>query len=133
LLTNSTVALLSPGYGTSHLGYNFVIDALREMGYAVASIQQQLPSDPKLDGNGNVQQQREMLWKQGGQNIEFVRNELARRHLELDWRRLLLVGHSLGGDSSAANAAKPGTAAAALITFNMERHADFSVWRVHKR
>jgi hypothetical protein len=44
------VALLSPGYGMSHLGYNFVIDALREMGYAVASIQQQLPSDPKMDG-----------------------------------------------------------------------------------
>ncbi len=116
----------------SHLGYNLVIDALREMGYALASIQQQLPSDPKLDCNGNVQQQREMLWKQGGQNIEIVRNELVRRHLELDWRRLLLVGHSLGGDSSAAYAAKPGTAAA-LIKLSMERHADFSAWRVHKR
>jgi predicted dienelactone hydrolase len=114
------VALLSPGYGMSHLSYGFVTDVLREMGYAVASIKQQLPTDPKMDGSGNMQQMREMLWKQGAQNIEFVRNELARRQLELDWRRLLLVGHSLGGDSSAAYAATLGTAAA-LITLDNRR------------
>lgn len=61
---------------------------------AVAGIQQQLPSDPKMDGNGNVQQRREMLWKQG-----------ARKESAAKYRRWL----------------------------NMERHADFSVWRVHKR
>ncbi len=115
------VAFLSPGYGLPHTAYSFIADALNDLGYLVVAIQNQLPSDPPLATSGNLQELRAPSWAQGAENIRFARSELSRSHPQFDWRRLVLIGHSNGGDISAWLARESPERAATLITLDHRR------------
>ena len=104
-----SVALLSAGYGVSHLKYTFLANQLNDLGYLVIAIGHELPNDPPLSTSGNLFETRSENWLRGAQTLDFVKTNLSRRFTNYDFDNLLLVGHSNGGDISSwlSNENKP--------------------------
>lgn len=102
--TKLKVVLFSHGYGANqggdNLAYSYLNEKLASQGYFVVSIQHELPTDSLLPNTGIPQVVRKTNWERGVANILFVRNELRRIHPELDYKHLILIGHSNGGDMS---------------------------------
>lgn len=98
--TRLKAAIISHGYGGRHTDYSFIARNLVAHGYFVASIQHELPTDAPMPLVGQPQLVRRPNWERGVQNILFVRQALHRRYPRVDFDRLLLVGHSNGGDVS---------------------------------
>ena len=94
------LAILSHGYGGKNTDYSFIAADLVERGYVVASIQHELTSDEPMPTTGNIYETRKPYWERGAQNILFVIEELKKSEWNLDYKNLLLVGHSNGGDTS---------------------------------
>lgn len=95
------VAFVSAGYGISHLQYSFISKLLNEKGYLVVSIGHELPSDPPLSVTGDLYKTRTENWSRGAATIDFLQQKLSHRFQAFDFDRLLLIGHSNGGDISA--------------------------------
>src|SRR6478735_3301802 len=90
------LAIISNGNTVKATEYSFLANALAARGYFVASIQQDLPSDPPLMtyvGQPEVYIRCEA-------NILFVLGELKRQQENADYNHITLVGHSNGGDVS---------------------------------
>ena len=104
-----SVALLSAGYGVSHLKYTFLVHQLNDLGYLVVAIGHELPCDPPLSRSGNLFEARSENWRRGAQTLDFVKSTLSERLVNYDFDNVLLVGHSNGGDISSwlANQHKP--------------------------
>ena len=92
------VALLNHGYGGTNTAYSFLAKNLVAHGYYVVSLQHELPGDAPIAMTGKLTETRRPNWEQGVQNLLFVLQKLKRTPLNLDYRHLLLVGHSNGGD-----------------------------------
>ena len=115
------VAILGAGYGIGPLEYSFLAAPLNRLGYLVVSIDHQLPSDPKLDRAGDIRAQLNVMFRRGAANIGFAIGALKGTYPQFDWRRVVLVGHSLGGDSSAFFATESVASVSALITLDSRR------------
>lgn len=94
------VAIISHGYGGSNTAYSFIADQLVSLGYYVVSIQHELKSDAPMPTTGNIMDVRKPFWQRGADNIMYVISELKSTNKNLDLNKLLLVGHSNGGDMS---------------------------------
>jgi len=76
-----------------------------------------------MDPAGDLVQQRRDAWTRGADNLRYVRRALAKSESRFDWSNVVLIGHSLGGDSSAAYASEPGAQVRAVITLDNRRAA----------
>ena len=95
------VAVISNGNTVKNTEYSFLANVLAAKGYMVASIQQDLPTDPPLMTEvGLPYVGRRGVYEKGEANILFVLGELKKRQPNADYRHLTLVGHSNGGDIS---------------------------------
>lgn len=125
ITSDQQLVLLSHGYGENQPGsyraYSYLADALAEAGYLVVSIQHELPTDEPLDFNGPARVVRMPNWKRGVENIRFVMNEVRKRHPELTYAPVTLVGHSNGGDMSILFAHEHPEAIAKVITLDHRR------------
>ena len=93
------VAIISNGNTVKNTEYSFLANVLAADGYLVASIQQDLPSDPPLVTKvGEPYVGRLPVYQKGEANILFVLAELKKRVPNADYQHLTLVGHSNGGD-----------------------------------
>ncbi|HEY4985572.1 MAG TPA: alpha/beta hydrolase [Bradyrhizobium sp.] len=93
------VAIVSNGNTVKNTEYSFLANVLASAGYLVASIQQDLPSDPPLMTKvGMPYVGRLGVYKKGEANIMFVLAQLKKRQPNADYQHLTLVGHSNGGD-----------------------------------
>jgi hypothetical protein len=93
------VAVISNGNTVKNTEYSFLANVLAARGYLVASIQQDLPSDPPLVTKiGLPYVGRLGVYKRGEANIQFVVGELKKLQPNADYDHLTLVGHSNGGD-----------------------------------
>jgi hypothetical protein len=93
------VALISNGNTVKNTEYSFLENVLAARGYLVASIQQDLPSDPPLVTKvGLPYVGRLDVYKRGEANILFVVDELKKIEPNANYDHLTLVGHSNGGD-----------------------------------
>jgi hypothetical protein len=93
------VAIISNGNTVKNTEYSFLENVLAARGYLVASIQQDLPSDPPLVTKvGMPYVGRLDVYKRGEANILFVLGQLKKRQPNADYDHLTLVGHSNGGD-----------------------------------
>jgi predicted dienelactone hydrolase len=120
--TPCPVTILSPGYGLSGSDYSFVTSRLTAMGYMVVALRESA-AGAKLNPNAPVPEQLRVLARVGAQSIAAAIDEVAARYPQFDWQHLLLVGHSLGGDSSAQFAADNATRVSGLITLDSRRVA----------
>ncbi|WP_316189524.1 MULTISPECIES: alpha/beta hydrolase [unclassified Bradyrhizobium] len=95
------VAVISNGNTVRNTEYSFLANVFAARGYLVASIQQDLPTDPPLVTKiGLPYVGRLPVYKKGEANILFVLDELKKRHPNADYKHLTLVGHSNGGDTA---------------------------------
>ena len=93
------VAIISNGNTVKNTEYSFLANVLAARGYLVASIQQDLPSDPPLVTKvGMPYVGRLDVYKRGEANILFVIGKLKTLQPNADYDHLTLVGHSNGGD-----------------------------------
>jgi dienelactone hydrolase len=115
------VALLNHGYHGKNTEYVFLAKNLVAHGYYVVSLQHELPGDEPLAMTGNPQETRRPNWQQGVQNMLYVLQELRRTHPKLDYRHLLLMGHSNGGDMAALFAQEHPEQVDRLISFDNRR------------
>jgi hypothetical protein len=95
------VAIISNGNTVKNTEYSFLANILAARGYLVASIQQDLPTDPPLMTKvGTPYVGRRGVYERGEANILFVVGQLKKLHPNADYDQLTLVGHSNGGDIS---------------------------------
>jgi hypothetical protein len=95
------VAVISNGNTVKNTEYSFLANVLAARGYLVASIQQDLPTDPPLVTKvGLPYVGREPIYERGEANILFVREQLKKLEPNAAYDHLTLVGHSNGGDIS---------------------------------
>src|SRR5437868_10019689 len=95
------VAIISNGNTVKATEYSFLANVLAARGYLVASIQQDLPSDPPLMTKAGQQYVgRREVYIRCEANILFTLGELKRRQENADYDHITLVGHSNGGDVS---------------------------------
>jgi pimeloyl-ACP methyl ester carboxylesterase len=81
--------------------YSFLANVLAARGYLVASVQQDIPTDPPLVTKvGLPYVGRREVYERGEANILFVVQELKKMQPNADYNHLTLVGHSNGGDIS---------------------------------
>ena len=95
------VAIISNGNTVKNTEYSFLANVLAARGYLVASIQQDLPTDPPLMTKvGMPYAGRRGVYERGEANILFVVGQLKKLQSNADYNQLTLVGHSNGGDIS---------------------------------
>jgi hypothetical protein len=95
------IAFISNGNTVKNTEYSFLANVLAARGYLVASIQQDLPSDPPLVTKvGQPYVGRRGVYMRCEANILFVLGELQKMQPNADYDHLTLVGHSNGGDVS---------------------------------
>lgn len=92
--------IISNGYGVKNTEYTFIAKKLAKLGYFVVSIQHDLPTDEPLARTGNIFTLRKPVWERGMENILFVISELKTKYTHLDFNKLIIIGHSNGGDIS---------------------------------
>jgi dienelactone hydrolase len=102
-IENQKLVIFSHGYYANRGGSNkeclYLTGYLASKGYFVASIQHELPTDDLIP-EGIPQVVRRPFWERGVKNILFVLDELKKKYPELDYKHLILIGHSNGGDMS---------------------------------
>ena len=95
------VAIISNGNTVKNTEYSFLANALAARGYLVASIQQDLPTDPPLMTKpGEPYVGRRGVYEKGEANILFVVGVLKSKEPNADYAHLTMVGHSNGGDTA---------------------------------
>jgi predicted esterase len=95
------VAVISNGNTVKNTEYSFLANVLAARGYLVASIQQDLPTDPPLmTVAGQPYVGRREVYERGEANIQFVVGQLKKIQPNADYDHLTMVGHSNGGDIS---------------------------------
>src|SRR6266850_7356511 len=96
-----SVAIISNGNTVRNTEYSFLANVLAARGYLVASIQQDLPTDPPLMTKiGMPYVGRLEVYERAEANILFVLGQLKQLQPNADYGHLTLVGHSNGGDIS---------------------------------
>jgi hypothetical protein len=95
------VAIISNGNTVKNTEYSFLANVFAARGFLVASIQQDIPSDPPLMTKvGQPYVGRLGVYKKGEANILFVVQKLKQLQPNADYSHLTLVGHSNGGDTA---------------------------------
>jgi hypothetical protein len=95
------VAVISNGNTVKNTEYSFLANVFAARGYLVASIQQDIPTDPPLMTKiGLPYVGRQAVYEKGEANILFVVQELKKVQPNADYAHLTLVGHSNGGDTA---------------------------------
>jgi hypothetical protein len=93
------VAIISNGNTVKNTEYSFLANVLAARGYLVASVQQDIPTDPPLMTKvGLPYVGRRGVYERGEANILFVLGQLKKLQPNADYNHLTLVGHSNGGD-----------------------------------
>jgi len=95
------VAIISNGNTVKNTEYSFLANVFAARGYLVASIQQDIASDPPLMTRiGQPYVGRRGVYEKGEANILFVLQQLKLLQPNADYGHLTLVGHSNGGDTA---------------------------------
>jgi len=97
------VVIFNHGYdgnknSKSNQTYAYLTRFLSQKGFYVISIQHELADDPLLAMEGSFMETRMPNWERGVANILFTILEFKKLKPQLDWKDLILIGHSNGGD-----------------------------------
>jgi predicted dienelactone hydrolase len=125
--TKGKVAVINPGYepggeGT-HRGYAYIANMLATNGYLVLVIRHDLPTDPPIPREGNLQVLRRPFWETGVRNMQYVLQELEADYKQYNFKRITVIGHSNGGDIGAMYASDYAPRVSHLVTLDNRRHA----------
>lgn len=99
-ITKLPIVIINHGYGAKNTEYSFIAKSLAACGYFVVSIQHDLDTDEPLPRTGDLFERRKPLWERGTQNILFTLDQFKKENSHLDFTKIILIGHSNGGDIS---------------------------------
>lgn len=126
-IQNAPLVIISHGYNYNRPGankkYSFIAKTLAQKGYLVASIQHELPTDETIPSGGSIQVVRKPFWDRGSDNISYVINDFKKRYPKLNFNKIILIGHSMGGDISVHFTKKHLELVHKLITLDQRRVA----------
>src|SRR4029079_18265299 len=95
------VAVISNGNTVKNTEYSFLANVFAARGYLVASVQQDVPTDPPLVTRvGLPYVGRRQVYEKGEANILFVVEQLKKSETKADFEHRTMVGHSNGGDTA---------------------------------
>lgn len=94
------VAFISAGNGVPYTKYSFITESMNAHGFMTVAINHELPNDPLLSKSGDLYKTRIENWQRGSETIYFIQKELSSLLNAYDFKNLVLVGHSNGGDIS---------------------------------
>jgi hypothetical protein len=117
-MTQLPVAIVSHGNTIGSGEYSFICDTLAARGYLVASIQHDLPTDAPISMKGYPYVGRLSAYERGAANIDFVIGELKKSWPNADYGKLVLVGHSNGGDIAVFYAAAHADTVSRVVTLD---------------
>ena len=113
------VAIICNGNTVRNTEYSFLANVFAARGYLVASIQQDLPTDPPLVTRiGLPYVGRLAVYQKGEANILFVLEALKKLKPNADYAHLTLVGHSNGGDTAMYFAMQHPTQVSKVVTLD---------------
>lgn len=119
------VVVFSHGYNQnqpgSYLDYTWLKKYLTDRGYAIVSIQHELPDDSLLSKELPAKVTRWSNWKRGEANILYVIEHMVEVHQALQRKKYIMMGHSNGGDMSALFATDYPQYCERLITLDNRR------------
>jgi len=93
------VAIINHGNTVRYTEYSFISNLIATKGFMAVSIQHDLATDAPLMTNvGEPYVGREPVYERGVQNIEYVLHRIPLIQPNADLSRLVMVGHSNGGD-----------------------------------
>jgi len=100
-LLTMPVVVINHGNTVRFTEYSFLSNFFAARGYLAVSIQHDLSTDaPLATKPGELYVGRMPVYQRGAENIMFVLNEMAKREPHANYDRVVLVGHSNGGDIS---------------------------------
>lgn len=114
------LALISHGFGGTNGAYSFLAQHLVARGYIVGSVQHELEGDPEMPTEGDPRVVRRPFWERGADNLLFVAQTLQGLRIAAPGR-VLLVGHSNGGDMSMLFAARHPDRVSAIFSLDSRR------------
>jgi beta-lactamase class D/predicted esterase len=94
------VVIINHGYGVKNTEYSFIASNLAAKGYYVISIQHDLDGDPALPRTGNLYELRMPFWERGVKSLSFAIEKISKDNSKLNMSKVILIGHSNGGDIS---------------------------------
>ncbi|MCE7043868.1 serine aminopeptidase domain-containing protein [Dyadobacter sp. CY312] len=119
------LVIFSHGYGENKGGdnliYSYLTENLASKGYFVVSIQHELTTDSLLAMTGILRATRLSNWERGAENIRYVIKTLKDTKPDLDFRHIILMGHSNGGDMTALFATKYPDEVDRMVTLDNRR------------
>lgn len=122
---NHIPIIFSHGWGNNkggdNLVYTYLTDFLAKQGFFVVSIQHELATDEPLAMEGDLRVTRMPNWKRGAENILFTIQQLKKDYPDLKFDKLVVMGHSNGGDMSTLFAHQNPHLLSKLITLDQRR------------
>ena len=115
------IVLINPGYPGKNTDYGYIAKNLATHGYYVVTIQHDLTSDPPIPTQGDLYTLRQPFWSVGVQNILFVVGKLKTVQPNLDYKNLIIIGHSNGGDIAMLLARQYPKVASTIISLDNRR------------
>ncbi|MCO4294682.1 hypothetical protein NF867_17605 [Solitalea sp. MAHUQ-68] len=97
-VTKSPVAIINHGYGVTNTAYSYIANHLVKKGFVVIGIQHDLPGDPPMATSGDLFKLRKPVWEEGVKNMLFTLESLKKFGNNWNFEKLLIIGHSNGGD-----------------------------------
>ena len=95
------VAIFNHGNTVKHTEYLFLSNAFAARGYLAVSPQHDLATDPPMVTKvGDVYVGRLPQIQRGVANIKFAIEQMRKVHPHADYKKVTMVGHSMGGDIS---------------------------------
>src|SRR6476659_4039798 len=95
------VAILNHGNTVKHTEYLFLSNAFAARGYLAVSPQHDLATDPPMVTKvGDLYVGRLPQIERGVANIKFAIEQMRKVHPHADYKKVTMVGHSMGGDIS---------------------------------
>jgi len=126
-IKNRPLVIIGHGYNFNtpgaNKGYSFIAKELAQKGYFVASIQHELPTDKLMPTTGDIQVVRKPFWESGSANIMYIIDDFKKRYPKLNFNKIILIGHSMGGDISTTFTKKHPKLVYKLITLDQRRVA----------
>ncbi|NTS76297.1 alpha/beta hydrolase [Catenovulum sp. SM1970] len=119
--TQCPVAFISNGYGVPHTEYQFLVELLTQAGYLTVSVGHEIKNDPPLAVSGDLFKNRSENWQRGAATLAFLQQDLAAKYPSYNFKKILLVGHSNGGDISAWYATEKPALVDKIITLDHRR------------
>lgn len=115
------MVVLNAGYGCSNTEYTYIARYLAAKNYWVLATHHEQQNDEMLSSGENMYEARLPNWEEGVRNLEAILRFAEKEDPSVGGSKVMLIGHSNGGDIAALFATKYPEKVKALVTLDNRR------------